>query len=122
MAQALNVPLTIETGEYVGYRTTVKNPDGVVIPDLTGYRAYIRFSGPAQNGVLPRARLELTTEDGGIERDGNLFRWAITPEASRRLLTGVWQMVVLSPSGHPSRIYEGPVTVKAEIKAPNVTP
>jgi len=117
VAQAENIPLTIEVGEYVGWRTTVKDPAGSVIPDLSTYRAYIRFGGPVQNGVLPRARLELSTEDGGITRDGNLFRWAITPEASRLLITGTWQMYVISPSDHPTRIYEGPVTVKPEIKA-----
>lgn len=123
MAQAITSPLTLETGEYVGYRTTVKDPAGTVIPDLSTYRAYIRFSGPPVAGTLPKAVLELTTENGGITRDGNLFRWAVTPEASRLIKSGWWQMVVISPSDHPTRIYEGAVTVTPEIKAaPVVSP
>jgi len=117
MAEAQHVPLILEVGEYAGWRTTVKDPAGVVIPDLSTYRAYIRYGGPAQFGTLPQARLELSTEDGGITRDGNLFRWAITPEDSRLLITGTWQMYVISPNGQPTRIYEGPVTVKPEIRA-----
>jgi hypothetical protein len=123
MAQAQSVPVIIEVGEYVGFRTTVMDPSGVVIPDLSSYRAYVRYGGPIKDGMVLRAKLELSTEDGGIQRDGNLFRWAITPETSRLLITGVWQMVVISPSDHPTRIYEGPVTVKPEIKgAAIVTP
>lgn len=118
MAEAQNVPLTLEAGEYRGFRTTVLDPAGQVIQDLTSYTARIRFSGPAgQDGKLPAATLELTTENEGIQRDGNLFRWAITAEAGRRLKTGVWQMVVINSFGYPTRIYEGRVTVRPEIKA-----
>ncbi|GGJ65458.1 hypothetical protein [Deinococcus aquiradiocola] len=116
MGLALNTPLTIEVGEYSAFRATIQGPLGVEIPDVSDYRAVIRFAGPPANGVYGRALLELTTENGGILRDGPYFRWAITPAGSRALRTGVWQMVVISPSDHPTRIHEGAVTVRPEIR------
>lgn len=120
MTAAKNAPLVMEVGELYRYRTTVLDPAGTVIPDLAAYRAYIRFGGAVQNGVMGPALVEYTTENGGVTRDGNLFRWVVSPADTRRLRTGVWQMVVISPANHPSRIYEGPVTLKPEIKAPRV--
>lgn len=115
MATAEKTPLTFEVGEYVRCSTTVKDPAGAVIPDLSGYRAYIRYAPTAQAGLAQRATLEYTTENGGIEIDGDRFRWEITPTDSRKLRAGDWQMYVISPGAKPTRIYEGPVVVSGEI-------
>ena len=117
--KALDSPLNLEAGEYSGFRTTVRDPTGTMITDLTSYRAYIRIGGPVVNGLLPTATLELSTENGGITRDGSFFRWAITAENSRLLRSGRWQMYVIPPSDRPTRIYDGAVTLNPEYRPPS---
>ena len=57
MAEAQNVPLTIEVGEYAGWRTTVKDPAGAIIPDLSTCAAVsVEHDGNGQLRARRRAR------------------------------------------------------------------
>lgn len=124
MAHTKDIPLTIEVGEYMQFRANILDASNAVITNLVGYKAYVRYGlQPKDNNASVVAIVEFTTEglQPTILIDTGNFVWVMTPELSRALKEGIWQMWVTNLEGKSIRVYEGQITLSPEIRAKYVT-